>query len=896
MCKKLLLLTSLFLMLASVGNAEDIQWTAGGRNTFWSTAANWDLGRPPTLADDVRIDVPAAAAPSGPVIQEGIDAQANGIFTEAAGEPTLTMTGGTLEVADWIWWGDGMDSYAIWTMSGGTVTVANEFELGWGGGAGTLTMTGGTINAGELVVPTDTGAFGLLYLYGGTINVTQPGGLEVNVNGLIDMTEGVLVLEGDETATINDLFEAGLMTSYAGEGILNVDYDLTTPGKTTVTAGFVPAPIEPVRPSAAGLLAYYPFENDANDLSGNGNDGTIMGDPEFVEGISGLALAFDGDGDIIDCGNDPNLALTGAVTLAAWVNVGVPGLDHKVGGNQDGANGGYKMSVYGDKIEFEIRTAANSAVLNRSVEGGTILEAGVWYHVAGVYSLEDGYIRTYVDGALDRELLTTEELGASPGNFFIGCEPFNTGSYNFNGIMDEIHLYNTALSAGEVMYLAGHRAIPVDPGTDNLVAHYEFENNVDDSSGNELHGTIVGDPGFAEGPPGFGMALDLDGDGDYVDCGNPPEFSITEQISFAYWIKVRAFDADWNTVIAKGDDSWRSSRAGTNNFMEAAVGGTSGNYLYGVTPVDDEQWHHVGAVYDGSTFKIYVDGELDASEESTGQIAVSTYNVYIGENSQATGRFWNGLIDDVVIFNRALTAGEILYLTGERAPSVLFAEDFEGLPLGPSIDEGTTQGVAGENVWTDTPPEGWTIDESGIPGIGNPDTDGVTEWAGWAFADKDWWVETAGDQDRSLFTLGIGTVAIADPDEWDDMDHAGKGRIQEDPYDTWLSTPAIDISGVAAGTLQLKFDSSWQPEFDDNYHQTASITASFDGGDPVEVLLWESDESSPNYKPYATNETVIVDLGHPEGATNVVLTFGLYDAGNDWWWAIDNVEVSGLIP
>jgi hypothetical protein len=250
-----------------------------------------------------------------------------------------------------------------------------------------------------------------------------------------------------------------------------------------------------------------------------------------------------------------------------------------------------------------------------------------------------------------------------------------------------------------------------------------------------------------------------------------------------------------------------------------------------------------------------------------------------------------GALDNVAIYGRALSAGEVLYLAGERAPVVLFAEDFEGLTLGPNIDEG----VAGEEVWTETPPEGWTIDESGIPGIGDPATDGVTEWAGWAFANKDWWIETAGDQDRSLFTLGVGTVAIADPDEWDDADRVST-PIADDPYDTWLSTPAIDISGVAPGMLQLKFDSSWRPEFDSNYHQTASITASFDGGDPVEVLLWESDEASPNYKPYATNETVIVELGNPEGATSVVLTFGLFDAGNDWWWAIDNIEVSGLIP
>ena len=227
----------------------------------------------------------------------------------------------------------------------------------------------------------------------------------------------------------------------------------------------------------------------------------------------------------------------------------------------------------------------------------------------------------------------------------------------------------------------------------------------------------------------------------------------------------------------------------------------------------------------------------------------------------------------------------------EVEKTVLFAEDFEGLALGPNVDES----LAGDAVWTDTPPEGWIVDESGIPGISMDATDGITEWAGWAFADKAWWIEAAGDQDRSLFELGSGIVAVADPDEWDDGERLPI-PIAVDPYDTWLTTPAIKIAGVEAGTLELKFDSSWRPEFDDNLHQTANITASFDGGEPVVVMLWESDEASANYKPYATNETVIVKLDNPEGAKKVVLTFGLFDAGNDWWWAIDNVEVRGVVP
>jgi len=226
---------------------------------------------------------------------------------------------------------------------------------------------------------------------------------------------------------------------------------------------------------------------------------------------------------------------------------------------------------------------------------------------------------------------------------------------------------------------------------------------------------------------------------------------------------------------------------------------------------------------------------------------------------------------------------------GGPMTAALFAEDFEGLVLGPNVDES----LAGEEVWSETPPEGWMIDESGIPGIGDPAMDGVTEWAGWAFTYKDWWVQTAGDQDRSQFTLGVGTVAVADPDEWDDQTHADSAAAGW--YKTFLSTPAIDISAAQPGTLVLTFSSSWVPEYDTDYRQTANLTVSFDGAAPAELFLWESNSGSPNYKPGATNEMVTMSIDAPAGAQTMTLTFGLFDAGNDWWWAIDNIEVTGLL-
>jgi len=156
MCKKTAYVTCLVLMIGSVSNAADVHWKGGGNN-LWSTPANWEFNRVPSLSDNVFVDPPAANAPNGPVIQDGIDAKVNGLSCEVAGEPTMTMTGGTLELSDYVWWGDGDKSHGTFNMSGGTITVSNEFELGWGGGSGTWIMTGGSGTVGRVRIVCHSG-------------------------------------------------------------------------------------------------------------------------------------------------------------------------------------------------------------------------------------------------------------------------------------------------------------------------------------------------------------------------------------------------------------------------------------------------------------------------------------------------------------------------------------------------------------------------------------------------------------------------------------------------------------------------------------------------------------------------------------------------------------------
>ena len=206
----------------------------------------------------------------------------------------------------------------------------------------------------------------------------------------------------------------------------------------------------------------------------------------------------------------------------------------------------------------------------------------------------------------------------------------------------------------------------------------------------------------------------------------------------------------------------------------------------------------------------------------------------------------------------------------------LFEEDFESVTLGPNVDET----IVGDMVWTSVPPAGWTVDNSGVPGIDQPGV-GVTEWQGWTFADRIWWA-SVDDQLRSEFIGATGVVAVADPDEWDDIGApSGLGT-----FAAFLSTPTISLAGIDANTVTLAFNSSWRPEV----NQTASVEVSYDGAAAVEILRFES--NGPNLHPDNTNESVVVPMNNPDGAGEMVITFGLFDAGNNWWWAIDNILVT----
>ncbi|MBM3844869.1 MAG: hypothetical protein FJ405_01105 [Verrucomicrobia bacterium] len=226
----------------------------------------------------------------------------------------------------------------------------------------------------------------------------------------------------------------------------------------------------------------------------------------------------------------------------------------------------------------------------------------------------------------------------------------------------------------------------------------------------------------------------------------------------------------------------------------------------------------------------------------------------------------------------------------------IFFETFDSLPLGAPVRETEPGGL----VWTDIAPPDWTLDDSQVPGIGT-DKFGMPEWAGWSFANKDWWIRSSGDQKRSEFRHGQGTILISDSDEWEDGPHP-VGLLNQ-----FITTPEIPLGTASSNTLLLVMDSSWRPEaFDDGLpgfpvdadgfptnNQTAVLWASYNGGDPVQIMKFSSDPDSPDFHADGRfiNEILSLPLRNPADATRLQLRFGFLTAANDWWWALDNITI-----
>ena len=193
---------------------------------------------------------------------------------------------------------------------------------------------------------------------------------------------------------------------------------------------------------------------------------------------------------------------------------------------------------------------------------------------------------------------------------------------------------------------------------DGLVAHWRLDDGAGatamDSAGTN-NGTLHGNPGWTGGR--IGGALSLDGDGDYVSL-SPVGALAGNNVTVSMWINMSELGGAWNSILTQsdsiGDGYYLYTWSGAPAF---SVVSESGDALASSSEnIDWNEWYQLAATNDGSNLRLYVDGVLKGSGSSAGKTGVSD-NAYIGYD-YASSTYHSGLIDDVRIYNRALSESE----------------------------------------------------------------------------------------------------------------------------------------------------------------------------------------------------------------------------------------------
>jgi hypothetical protein len=199
----------------------------------------------------------------------------------------------------------------------------------------------------------------------------------------------------------------------------------------------------------------------------------------------------------------------------------------------------------------------------------------------------------------------------------------------------------------------------------------KYKGVVADSSGNGYNGTMNGDCAFVSGPVGFGTAMNFDGAGDNVQI--PGLLGQPSRISICAWVNLRSPDKHGSEVISLGDCvSLRLDQDGTVTTGNYYRGGSNWNVTTLNRTYAGKGWHHFAYVIGNNTQKLYVDGVAAASTTYTNAISYAGQgsNTTIGCHGNGKADFdLNGIIDDVRVYNTALTQSGILSVMAGGEPA-----------------------------------------------------------------------------------------------------------------------------------------------------------------------------------------------------------------------------------
>jgi hypothetical protein len=414
-------------------------------------------------------------------------------------------------------------------------------------------------------------------------------------------------------------------------------------------------------------IAQYPFEGNVLDMSGtyNGTAHTVT----YVGGMGGQAASFNGTSSYVQITNPVSTNFS----ISMWINTtdtGGTGQWYAGHGLVDGHTGtntnDFGTALCGGKFAFGVGKTDKTLTSTGAVNDGK------WHHLVATRNSTSGAMAIYVDGALNGTVTGPTGTKSAAANLRIGdLKNGGTGTF-FSGAIDQVQIFNYTLSATDVANLY-YRSNYLFTQPSNLVGYWKLDESSgglsQDSSGNSFIGTWENGPTFTTDKPSKITFTDpgsllFNGSNQYVTMGPPPQlFSGHQPRTICGWAKNNGGSSYHMFASVGAPQNGQGFWIGANGTSLSA--GSWGDDMPDVANFWDSNWHFICLTYDGATAKLYADGTLKESA-SKPNWDLNPSVCYIGCYLN-NGAFWNGPVDDVRIYNRALSATEVSALAAGNA-------------------------------------------------------------------------------------------------------------------------------------------------------------------------------------------------------------------------------------
>ncbi len=385
-----------------------------------------------------------------------------------------------------------------------------------------------------------------------------------------------------------------------------------------------------------GLVGLWHLNNNnTNDSSGNGNNGTQEGGLDCF-GDSGKfddGCTFDGSNDYINISDSASLDITENITLMAWINPNSGSNNLIVGKVFGNSNDAYLIRLSSSNLQFQFGTGPIFKTLNSNIS----INNGVWTQVVATYDKSN--MKVFVDGVYAGNL-------SYSGSILTTALPLNIGRYTsgspttFNGSIDEVAIWNRSLTEDEIQEIYNRGFIG---------DRSKYGNN----------GSIVG-TSFTTGK--YQQGFTFDGVDDFVNVSDDNSLDVTNEITIEMWLyQLTESTAGGNGVTKNNEYKFGPYFDSNYLFRMETTGGSWGNQaIFSNSSTILNEWAHIAVTYNSSsnTSRIYINGNLDVENTTTinGTIETSTNSLWIGRGEVP---FFNGTIDEVRIWNRSLSADEV---------------------------------------------------------------------------------------------------------------------------------------------------------------------------------------------------------------------------------------------